>query len=105
MFHFIDTVKVRGMARNMVQDVSFYFKNQVQYKPMISGVVSGFMGAATGSMAFISTYNFLTYYFYSNKKYVDWDFRLKNYLIYMGSDFTASIAKVFLEARKQLIQM
>lgn len=27
--HFIDTVKVRGMARNMVQDVSFYFKNQV----------------------------------------------------------------------------
>ena len=29
MFHFIDTVKVRGMARNLNSDVSFYFKNQV----------------------------------------------------------------------------
>jgi len=27
MFHFIDTVKVRGMARNLTADVSFYFKN------------------------------------------------------------------------------
>lgn len=31
-FHFIDTVKVRGMARNLTEDVSFYFRNQVQYK-------------------------------------------------------------------------
>jgi hypothetical protein len=27
MFHFIETVKVRGMARNLTADVSFYFKN------------------------------------------------------------------------------
>ena len=72
---------------------------------MISGVVSGFLGAMAGGLTFITTYNSLTYYFYSNKRYVDWDFRLKNLLIYLASDFNASIAKVFLEARKQLIQM
>jgi len=33
------------------------------------------------------------------------DFRLKNYLIYLASDFNASLAKAFFEARKQLIQM
>ena len=33
------------------------------------------------------------------------DFRLKNYLIYLASDFNASFAKIFLESRKQLIQM
>lgn len=33
IFHVIDTVKVRGMARNLVSsDVAFYFKNQVMYK-------------------------------------------------------------------------
>ena len=26
-FHFIDTIKVRGMARNLTGDVSLYFKN------------------------------------------------------------------------------
>jgi hypothetical protein len=72
---------------------------------MISGVVSGFLGALAGGLTFITTYNSLTYYFYSNKRYVDWDFRLKNLIIYLSSDFTASVAKVFLEARKQLIQM
>lgn len=60
MFHFIETVKVRGMARNLTADVSFYFKNQVQNKPMISGVISGFLGAAAGGLTFVTTYNFLT---------------------------------------------
>jgi hypothetical protein len=72
---------------------------------MISGVISGFLGAAAGSLTFITSFNLLTHHFYAKKKYVDWDFRLKNYLIYLISDFNASIAKVFLETRKQLIQM
>lgn len=67
---------------------------------MISGVISGFLGAAAGSLTFITTYNMLTYYFYSTKRYLDWDFKLKNFMIYLASDFTASISKVFLEARK-----
>ena len=70
---------------------------------MISGVISGFLGAAAGSFTFITTFDQMTYYFYSNKKYADWDFRLKNYIIYLISDFNASIAKVLLETRKQLI--
>lgn len=65
MFHFIDTVKVRGMARNMTEDVSFYFKNQVQNKPMISGVISGFFGAAAGSLTFITTFELMTYQIFS----------------------------------------
>ena len=53
MFHVIETVKVRGQARNLVSgDVSHYFKNQVEKKPLISGIVSGFLGAATGAIAF-----------------------------------------------------
>lgn len=67
---------------------------------MISGVISGFLGAAAGSLTFITTFDYMTYHFYSNRKYIDWDFRLKNYLIYLISDFNASIAKVFLETRK-----
>lgn len=35
MFHFIETVKVRGMARNLFEDVSYYFKNGVQNKRKI----------------------------------------------------------------------
>lgn len=32
-FHIIDTVKVRGMARNLkTGDTSYYFKNNVMYK-------------------------------------------------------------------------
>ena len=72
---------------------------------MISGVISGFMGAMAGSLTFITTYNGLTHYFYSSRKYLDWDFRLMNLVIYLASDFSASFAKVFFEARKQLIQM
>jgi hypothetical protein len=75
-FHFIETLKVRGMARNLFEDVSGYFKNSVQTKrklaylhlnfiALISGVISGFMGALTGAFTFITTYNTLTYYFYS----------------------------------------
>jgi len=29
MFHFVETIKVRGMARNLFEDVSHYFKNNV----------------------------------------------------------------------------
>ena len=72
---------------------------------MISGVISGFLGAAAGGLTFVTTYNFLTQYFYSTKRYLDWDFRLKNYIIYLSSDFSASFAKLFFETRKQLIQM
>jgi|LauGreDrversion4_2_1035121.scaffolds.fasta_scaffold13872_11 hypothetical protein len=32
---------------------------------MISGVISGFIGAAAGSLTFITTFNYLTQYFYS----------------------------------------
>jgi hypothetical protein len=72
---------------------------------MISGVISGFFGTAAGGLTFISTYEMLTFEFYCQKKYNGWDFRLKNYIIYLGSDFTASFARTFFEARKQLIQM
>ncbi len=67
---------------------------------MISGVISGFLGAAAGGLTFVTTYNFLTQYFYSSKRYIDWDFRLKNYMIYLSSDFAASFARLFFETRK-----
>jgi hypothetical protein len=70
---------------------------------LISGVISGFLGAAAGSLTFISTYNSLTYYFNTNKEYVDMDFRLKNMLIYIASDFTSSFVRTPFEVRKQLI--
>ena len=82
-FHFIETLKVRGMARNIRSgDVSLYFANTVQTKrkyisfsaklslynlcfiffciALISGVVSGFFGAATGSLSFMIAHNLLT---------------------------------------------
>ncbi len=67
---------------------------------MISGVISGFLGAAAGGLTFVTTYNFFTQYFYSSKRYIDWDFRLKNYMIYLSSDFAASFARLFFETRK-----
>ena len=70
---------------------------------MISGVISGFMGAAAGGLTFVTTYNFLTQYLYSQKRYVEWDFRLKNFMIYLASDFTSSFSRIFFETRKQLI--
>jgi hypothetical protein len=111
-FHLIETVKVRAQARNVASgDISHYFKNQVEKKPLISGVVSGFCGAAAGSFAFMTTYCHLTNAFYSNiykdnpvaERVKRWDFRYKNLLIYGISDFTASILKAPFEVRKQLI--
>lgn len=60
-FHFIETVKVRGMARNLMSgDVSLYFKNNVEKQPLISGVVSGFMGAFAGGLTFMTCFNMFT---------------------------------------------
>jgi len=57
VFHFIETVKVRSQARNIAgADTSNYFANQVEKKPLISGVISGFFGAAVGSLAFMSMF-------------------------------------------------
>jgi hypothetical protein len=62
LFHFIETVKVRAQARNIAgADTSNYFANQVEKKPLISGVISGFCGAAVGSLAFMSMFQYLTY--------------------------------------------
>lgn len=115
LFHFIETVKVRGQARNIVTgDISHYFKNQVEKKPLISGIVSGFFGATAGAFAFYAQFQHLTHAFYANTykdtfAFVDtiklWDFRYKNILIYAVSDLTASIFKAPFEVRKQLIQM
>lgn len=86
MFHFIDTVKVRGQARSMSNDVSRYFKHQVVKKPVISGLTSGFLGGFAGSATFISVHNSLTWALYSNSDYAHWDFRKKNYVIFTISD-------------------
>ena len=114
LFHFIETVKVRGQARNLVSgDISHYFKNQVEKKPLISGVVSGFFGAATGALTFMTVHDFLTLQFYCNTfgrssgavpKFLEdskvlnniqsWDFRAKNILIFVMSDFCASMVKI-----------
>jgi len=67
---------------------------------LISGVVSGFLGSAAGSLTFISTYNSLTHHFYAQKQFTDWDFRLKNMIIYLTSDFTSSLARILFETRK-----
>jgi hypothetical protein len=80
---------------------------------LISGVVSGFLGAAAGSFVFFNTFQILTNVCYANivkeNQVVDsikkWDFRAKNLLIYSVSDFVASIVKAPFEVRKQLIQM
>ena len=61
VFHFIETVKVRGQARNLVSgDISHYFQNSVEKKPLISGVVSGFFGAVAGAFTFLSIHDLLT---------------------------------------------
>ena len=125
IFHFIETVKVRGQARNIVSgDHSHYFKNQVEKKPLISGIVSGFLGAAVGAATFMTVHDFLTLQFYCNtygrssgavspmienswllNTIQAWDFKRKNILIYATSDFFASFTKIQFEVRKQLIQM
>ena len=67
LFHFIETVKVRGQARNLVSgDISHYFQNKVETKPLISGVISGFFGAVAGATTFMTVHDFLTLQFYCN---------------------------------------
>jgi hypothetical protein len=61
IFHFVETVKVRGQARNLNSgDVSHYFKNSVEKKPLISGITSGFFGTLIGATAFMSAFDVLT---------------------------------------------
>lgn len=47
----------------------------------------------------------MTWYIYTHPKLVNWDFRLKNYIIFSCSDLCASFARIFFEVRKQLLQM
>ena len=72
---------------------------------MINGVVSGFWGSFLGSVVFISTYNQLYYALYSWKSTRDMNFKVKNLMSYVASDFTSSFFRIFFEARKQLLQM
>ena len=84
--------------------------------------MSGFLGAAAGAMTFMTVHDFLTLQFYCNtygrssgavspwlensavlNSIQAWDFKKKNLLIFVVSDFAASLAKVQFEVRKQLI--
>ena len=66
-------------------------------------MVSGFFGAGAGSLAFVTSYNYLTNYVYLTDKYDDIDFRLKNLAIYLTSDMFAAIFRAPFETRKQLV--
>jgi len=68
-------------------------------------MTAGFFGSAAGALTFITVFNEMTQRVYANKRFVDVDFRLKNILIYMVSDFCAGFAKIGFETRKQLIMM
>ena len=70
---------------------------------MISGVVSGFLGSLSGGLTFISCYNYMSLKMYTDPAYQNLNFKLKNILIYICSDFFASFSKIFFEARKQII--
>ena len=90
----------------------------MEKKPLISGIISGFLGAATGGLAFMTMHNYLTIQLYCNQvglgqgrnrepegnkllqRLQGWDFRAKNILIYAASDFVGSFAKVQFEVRK-----
>ena len=124
-FHFIETVKVRGQARNLHSgDISGYFANKVQSKrkcsvfvfshilpcfiALISGVVSGFLGAGMGGLTFMTMHNLLSNQVYGCKPdsvFFNMDFRVKNMGIFMMADLVASITKLPFETRKQLVQM
>lgn len=84
--------------------------------------MSGFLGAAAGAMTFMTVHDFLTLQFYCNTygrssgavpKWLEnssvlnsiqsLDFKKKNILIFVMSDFCASLAKTQFEVRKQLI--
>lgn len=73
--------------------------------PVISGLVSGFLGGFTGAATFIMVHDKLTWKIYTDPKYASWDFRYKNYFIFVCSDFCASFSRIFFETRKQLLQM
>lgn len=72
-------------------------------------MVSGFIGAGIGGMAFITSHQVLTQYLYSGRKAPSWlnelDFRLKNLLIFCTSEIVGSVVKLPFETRKQLVQM
>lgn len=74
---------------------------------MISGIFTHFLGAAVGGLSFISSYKYFTYYFFELNQHTkhNWDFRLKNIVIYLISDVCAGVSRIFFEARKQLLQM
>jgi hypothetical protein len=57
---------VRFIARNNVEDVCHFFKNDVLKKPVISGLTAGFTGGIAGASAFISTYNYMTMLIYND---------------------------------------
>ena len=44
----------------MSGDISGYFANEVVKKPLISGVISGFFGAGSGALTFMTFHNLLT---------------------------------------------
>ena len=111
--HFIETLKVRAMARNLkTGDVSMYFANKVEKKrkyhhlktaALISGVVSGFFGAGLGALTFMTSYEYLTQQIYAKQrvsflKEADW--RIKNTVIFTLSDIVATFARLPFETRK-----
>ena len=55
-----------------------------------------------GSMVFITVHNNLTWSVYGskNERIKDLDFKSKNFIIYMGSEFAGSCTKLIFEARK-----
>ena len=63
------------------------------------------MGAGIGGMTFMSCHNILTQELFANPKYQDIDFRWKNMVIFITSDFVASFMRLPFEARKQMVQM
>jgi len=85
-------------------DISGYFANEVVKKPLISGVISGFFGAGSGALTFMTFHNLLTSKFFT-PEWENVDFRAKNMLIYLTADVFASVARLPFETRKQLVQM
>ena len=69
-------------------------------------MTSAVFGNIAASLTFMSMYNVATKYFYNhNGRTKKWDFRAKNYLIYLASDASSCFVRIFFEVRKQMIQM
>ena len=69
-------------------------------------MIPGFFGAAIGATTFMTTYTGLTMHLYSGaSRFKSYDFRKKNFGIYLASDMAATFTKILFETRKQLIQM